>query len=171
LEGDVETHEAGNDELPELEGTLSRLADLLDRGSTEDDEVRSSERLSTVGSSYVSLCSTLAGFCGAFVLFLLSPGLFPESTPEISIVLLLVSAFGYIYAASWSALTPLLPAETKAKRIRLSDTLFMVCNLLVWISFTIVLFSLGYTIAAIVALVLLAAALVASFTGVTPRHA
>lgn len=151
----METHDKGNDELARLASTLSRLTTLLETQQEEEENLRSSERLSALGANYVQLCGTLAGFCGAFILFLLSPGLFPQSAPESSIILLLVSSFGYIYAAAWSALAPTLPSNVKQKRLQLSDKIFMISNLLVWSSFTMILYSLNYTWASIVSLVLL----------------
>jgi hypothetical protein len=52
----------------------------------------------------------------------------------------------------------------------MSDVFFMAGNLLLWISFTTVLFSLAYKLAAMVALVLLAFALVTSATGMLRRE-
>jgi hypothetical protein len=170
LEKNVDTHQQGMGRDTQLDPTLSRLADLLERRSGEDDEDRSSERLTHLGANYVQLCGTLAGFCGAFVLFLLSPGLFPDRAPEASVVLMLVASFGYVYASAWSALAPVLSPDVASRRLRLSDVLFTLCNLLVWASFTIVLFSLGYRFATAAALLLLVLAVAASAAGVVRRQ-
>jgi hypothetical protein len=147
--------EGSKQELAHLSNNIERLTTLLEKQLNDKEEAAWSENLSSLAGNYVQLCGTLAGFSGAFILALLSPGLFPQGTSEVSIVLLLCAAFGYTYAAAWCVLAPTLPAHIKLKRIQLSDKVFLGSNLLLWISFSIVLFSLGFRWSLAASLVLL----------------
>lgn len=150
-------------ELKNLVGSLTQLVSLIENRWTITDEDNWEEKLSSLAANYVQLCGMLAGFSGAFILALLSPGLFPQGTSEISIIILLFTSFGYTYAAAWSAIAPTLPLDIGWKRLKLSDTFFLVSNIFLWIAFTIILFSLAYIWAFVASLVLLVFAIVITF--------
>ena len=88
----------------------------------------------TFASNYVQLCSTLAGFCLTIIIFLMSPGLFPEIESEVSIVLLLIASSGYLYAASWSAFAPSRSIKTRNKKIWFVNTIFLYSSFLFLLS-------------------------------------
>jgi len=157
---DADEEERLRQELAHLSNNIEHLTKLLENQMNNQDEVAWSENLSSLAGNYVQLCGTLAGFSGAFILALLSPGLFPQGTSEASIILLLCAGFGYTYAAAWCALAPTLPPQIKLKRIQLSDAVFLTSNLLLWISFSAVLFSLGFTWSLAVSIILLILAIV-----------
>ena len=113
------------------------------------------DRLISVAANYVQLCGTLAGFCGAFILFLMSPGLFPERNPESSIILLLCAAFGYVYSAAWGSLVPSLSPELILSKIRMIDNIFIISNLFLWISFSLAFYTLDFKWAFLASIILL----------------
>lgn len=120
------------------------------------DKNDNSNQLAVLSANYVQLSGMLAGFCAAFIIFLLSPGLFPQPTSEITIILLILATFGYTYSAGLSAYAPKLPNKTQAEEISLANSLFLLSNILVWLAFSIIVYSLGYKWAFALSLVLLA---------------
>jgi hypothetical protein len=108
-------------------------------------------------ANYVQLCGTLAGFCGGFIIFLLSPGLFPQRNSELSVIILLFAAFGYTYAAAVSAYSVRESPARRAENLRQVDFIFVLSNLLLWIAFLIILYMAGYIWASITAFILLIA--------------
>ena len=133
---------------------LEHLITLLEKKQEKELEIELPNQLDGLGANYVQMCGTLAGFCGAFILFLLSPRMFPKGSPEVSIIFLLLSAFGYTFVAAWSALAPGLSTDFKLKRLCLCDSIFLLSNVSVWIAFTIILCMNSYIWASIFSLIL-----------------
>lgn len=114
----------------------------------------SDDSANAIAANYVQLCGTLAGFSMMLIVFLMSPGLFPDRRPEVALVFAILAGFGYIYAAGWSAIIPGLGANA-SKILRQNDKVFLASNILLWIAVGAMLFSMGYFFAFAVSILLL----------------
>jgi hypothetical protein len=95
-------------------------------------------------SSFSHLCTTLAGFSGAFVVFILS---FDTHSvfKRLSLIFFMVACFGYVVAATWFTNSLYQKEESSKSSSSIALNIFLVCNLLVWIRFISLLINAKFT--------------------------
>jgi hypothetical protein len=90
--------------------------------------VHSKEHHNKYASSFSQLCTTLAGFTGAFVVLTLSIGT-PSYYKRLSLICFMLASFGYVVAATWFTNSLYQKDEpSKSSSSRALNT-FLVCNI------------------------------------------